>query len=197
MKRLHRPDLYAWSVFDAARGMDFHATFWARRYGNVAVDPLPLSDADVRHVESLGGVAVVVVTNSDHARAAERLRERWPVEIHGPRAERDRFPIHCDRWVGDGDEIVPGLLALELNGSKTPGELALVLEGTTLITGDLVRAPVLGRLARLPDDKLADPGAALGSIRRLEELPGIEAVICGDGWPFVGDVRTALLDLLR
>jgi hypothetical protein len=31
-----------------------------------------------------------------------------------------------------------------LNGSKTPGELALVLEKTTLITGDLVRAHQAG-----------------------------------------------------
>ncbi len=197
MKRLHRPDLYGWSRFDPARDLDFHSTFWARRHGNVVVDPLPLDDHDVAHIERLGGVATVVLTTSDHVRAAALIQERWGAEVCGPQAERDRLPRFCDRWLSDGDEVVPGLEVLELHGSKTPGELALLLEGATLITGDLVRGPLLGRLALLPDAKLTDKGAALASVRRLEAIVGLEAVICGDGWPLVGDVRAALLELLR
>ena len=68
-------------------------------------------------------------------------------------------------------------------GSKTLGELALVLEGTTLVTGDLIRAHEGGRLCLLPDAKLTDSDAARSSVRRLAALPGIEAVLVGDGWP--------------
>ncbi|MBW1879779.1 MAG: MBL fold metallo-hydrolase, partial [Deltaproteobacteria bacterium] len=163
MKQTHRRDILCWSRFDPARNLDFHSYVWVRKYGNVAVDPLPLSEHDLEHLERLGGVSVVVVTNSDHVRGAEEIAFRFAAEVCGPRGERERFPIHCDRWMGDGEQVVPGLVALELNGSKTPGELALVLEETTLITGDLVRAHRGGALDLLSDEMLTDKPAALAS----------------------------------
>ena len=97
--------------------------------------------------------------------------------------ERDGFPIPYSGWLGQDDTVVPGLVVHEVAGSKTPGELALVLEGTTLVTGDLIRAHEGGRLCLLPDAKLTDSDAARSSVRRLAALPGIEAVLVGDGWP--------------
>jgi hypothetical protein len=180
MKSLHRPDLYSWSTFDEARNVDFHGLCWTRPDGNVLIDPLPLSPHDEAHLRELGGAAWIVITNSDHTRAAAEIAAWTGARVVGPRAEQGAF--HADRWVGDGEEIVPGLRALELHGSKTPGELALVLEGTTVITGDLVRAHRAGRLMLLPDAKLTDRAAAVASVRRLAELPGVEAVLVGDGW---------------
>lgn len=195
MKRLHRPDLFGWSVFDEARDLDFHSVVWVREGGNVVVDPLPLSRHDRRQLDRKGPVGHIVVTNSDHARVAEALAIECEALLWGPAAERDVFPFECDEWVEDGQEIVPGLVALALGGSKTPGELALLLDGTTLITGDLVRAPVGGRLALLPDDKLADREAALTSVRRLADLPNLEAVLVGDGWPVFRDGGRAVREL--
>jgi hypothetical protein len=195
VKRLHRSDLYGWSRFDEARNIDFHSLLWVRDGGNVVVDPLPLSDHDRDHLASLGGVATIVVTNSDHVREAAALAEQHGAEICGPAAERDRFPIECDRWVDEGDEIAPGLAVLAMSGSKTPGELALVLDGSTLITGDLVRAHDGGRLCMLPDPKLSDRSLAVASVQRLAELPGIDAVLVGDGWPVFRDGGRALREL--
>lgn len=182
MKALHRPDLFGWSRFDEARNLDFHGVYWAKE-GGVAIDPLALSAHDEAHVETLGGVAWVVVTNSDHVRDAANVATRFGARIAAPRGERESFPIAADRWLGEGDEVVPGLRVLELEGSKTPGELALVLEGTTLVTGDLVRCHAGGRLHTLPAPKLRDREAAIASIRRLTSLPGLDAVLVGDGWP--------------
>jgi hypothetical protein len=191
MKHLHRDDLFSWTLFDEARNVDFHGTYWSAR-GGVLVDPLPLSAHDGAHIELLGGVGTIVVTNSDHARAAVELSKSFGAVLCGPKAERDTLDWADARWLGDGDEVVPGLMALALNGSKTPGELALVLDETTLITGDLVRGQHGGRLNRLPDAKLADVAAAELSIRRLSELPEIDAVIVGDGWPVFSGGRGAL-----
>jgi glyoxylase-like metal-dependent hydrolase (beta-lactamase superfamily II) len=182
MKSLHRPDLYAWSTFDRDRNVDFHSLCWRRPEGNVLIDPLPLSDHDRAHLEALGGAAHIVITNSDHTRASEEIAGWTGARIDGPAAEKATFPFRCDRWLGDGDEVVPGLVALTLSGSKTPGELALVLDHSTLITGDLVRAHRAGSLMMLPDPKLSDRVAAVASVRRLAALPGIEAVLVGDGW---------------
>lgn len=195
MKRMHRDDLYAWSVFDEGRNIDFHGLVWVRAAGNVLIDPLPMSAHDAAHLASLGPVSHVVVTNSDHARDASRLAAGDGVELCGPAGERDGFPLACDRWLDQGDVVVPGLAVHVVHGSKTPGELALVLEGSTLITGDLIRAHEGGRLCMLPDAKLADRARAAESVRRIAGLEGIEAVLPGDGWPVFRHGGEALAEL--
>lgn len=195
MKRLHRPELFGWSAFDESRNLDFHSVLWVRPGGNVAIDPLPLSPHDREHLAQLGGVALVVVTNSDHTRAAEPLAKECGARLAGPAAERASFPFACDLWLADNDEPVPGLVALALDGSKTPGELALVIERTTLVTGDLVRAHEGGRLTTLPAAKLRDVARAEASVRRLAALDGIDAVLVGDGWPIFRGAGAALREL--
>ena len=198
MKALHRKELYGWSVFDEARNLDFHSVLWVRPEGNVVIDPLPLSTHDAAHLRALGGVAWVVVTNSEHVRNTRELVSTFGAKVAGPRAEADTFPLECDRWLATGESLVPGLVALELNGSKTPGELALLLEDTTLVTGDLIRGHVGGRLNLLPDAKLKDSAKARASVRELvERWPRIDAVLVGDGWPVFRGGRAALEELAR
>jgi glyoxylase-like metal-dependent hydrolase (beta-lactamase superfamily II) len=183
MKSLHLANLYTWSVFDAERNVDFNSIAWIREQGNVLIDPLPLSVHDWSHLHDLGGATTIVITNSDHIRAAQEIAEKTGAQILGPQAERETFAIPCDRWLKDGEEVVPGLEVLELHGSKTPGELALVLDDVTLITGDLVRAHRANALMLLPDAKLKDKAAAIASVGRLANLEQIETVLVGDGWP--------------
>lgn len=195
MKSLHRSDLYAWSSFDTERNVDFNSCAWIRSDGNVLVDPLPLSSHDLAHLNSLGDTAWIAITNSDHVRAAKDVVQLTGAKIAGPAAERETFPIQCDRWLKDGEELVPGLQVLELQGSKTPGELALLLEGTTLITGDLVRAHQAGKLMILPDPKLKNRQEAVASVRKLAELSDIEAILVGDGWSIFRNGKQSLQEL--
>jgi len=182
-------------VFDESRNLDFHSVLWVRGGGNVAIDPLPLTAHDKKHVAELGGVALVIVTNSDHTRAAREVAKEFGARLAGPAAERATFPLVCDLWLGDGDEPVPGLTAIALDGSKTPGELALVIERTTLVTGDLVRAHEGGKLTTLPAAKLADAAKAAASVKRLAALREVDAVLVGDGWPIFHGADGALREL--
>jgi hypothetical protein len=84
---------------------------------------------------------------------------------------------------------------IELYGSKTPGELALLLEETTLITGDLVRAHRAGSLMILPEAKLQDRSAAVASVQRLAHLNTVEAILVGDGWSLFRDGHAQLQEL--
>ncbi len=195
MKRLHRDDLYGWSRFDEARNIDFHSVLWRREGGNVLVDPLPISPHDEEHLRALGGASLIVVTNSDHARATAEVAALTSARVAGPYEERDAFPVACDLWLRDGDEPLPGLAVLELHGSKTPGELALLIAQTTLVVGDLVRAHRAGSLTTLPAAKLSNPAEARASIRRLAGLTAVEAVLPGDGWPIFRDGHRALTEL--
>lgn len=98
-------------------------------------------------------------------------------------SEQDSFPIICQHWLHDKQEILPGLVAYQLHGSKTPGELALVLGLDTLITGDLIRSHVGGELCMLPEPKLSDIAQAKQSVKRMANLADIKTVLVGDGWP--------------
>ena len=193
MKRLHRDDLYGWSVFDEDRNIDFHSVLWVRVDGNVAIDPLPLSEHDQAHLESLGSLTTIVITNSDHERASRSLADATGARILGPKGERAQ--LDCDGWLAEGDQVVPGLTVVVLEGSKTPGEIALLLEETTLITGDLIRAHEGGRLCLLPDQKLFDKTQAVASLKRLAALTQIETVLPGDGWPVFRGGAKALAEL--
>ena len=196
MKLLHRPDLFGWSRFDESRNLDFCSVAWVRPGGNVLIDPLSMSEHDFAHLETLGGAALIIITNSDHTRDAQKLAQRLGATLFGPRAEGETFPFACEHWLGDGDEPVPGLAVLEMEGSKTPGELALVLEKTTLITGDLVRGHMGGRLNLLPEAKLTDRAQAVASVGRIvREHPEIETVLVGDGWPIFHDGQRTLAAL--
>jgi hypothetical protein len=196
MKALHRKDLFAWSKFDEARDLDFNSVAWVRPDGNVLVDPLPLSAHDEEHLHKLGGAALIVLTNSEHVRDAARIRERFGAKVLGPAAERASFSLPCDGWVEHGQPIVLGLRAFALNGSKTPGELALLLEDTTLITGDLIRGQRAGALNLLPDARLKDKPAALISVRALLDHTRITTVLVGDGWPVFENGHARLEDLV-
>ena len=182
MKTLHRPDCFAWSAFQSDRNIDFNGFLWVRPNGNVAIDPLPLSAHDQRHLAALGGLKAILLTNSDHVRNAVELAQKTGATIYGPAGEMENFPIACAHWLSDGDTPFEGLKVLALSGSKTPGELAFVLDETTLFCGDLVRAHSAGSLMILPPEKLQNAAAARESVRRLAALENLEAILVCDGW---------------
>jgi len=197
MKQLHRKDLFGWTKFNEERNIDFHSVLGVREDGNILIDPLPMSEHDHSHLQRLGGVNIIVITNSDHCRDAEHIAHSTGAVIYGPAAEEEYFPISCNRWIGDNEEIVPGLISYQLEGSKTHGELALLLEHSTLITGDLIRCHMGGELCLLPDAKLLDKNQAIQSVKRIAALPGIKTVLSGDGWPLFNHGSEALHQLAK
>ena len=196
MKLLHKPNLFCWSTFNEERNLDFHSVFWKGTHANVAIDPLELSAHDRRHIEALGGVQDIIITNSDHLRATAQLQAATGARVWVPARERQSFADLEARGLEDGAEPFPGLRVMELRGSKTEGELCLLIEGDTLVTGDLVRGHRAGQLNLLPDAKLHSKPEALDSLRRLASLQGVEAVLVGDGWPVFRDGARALQLLL-
>ncbi len=181
MKALHQPAFWGWSVFNPERNLDFHSVLWVRPEGNCAFDPLPLTEHDLAHLQSLGPLSHIFISNSDHLRDAEALAAQTGARLWGPLAEK--ATLNCQAWLDEGDEPLPGLQVFALAGSKTPGELAFLIEGQTLITGDLIRSHRAGQLCLLPDAKLSNKAAAQASVSRLADCLQLQAVLTGDGWP--------------
>ena len=74
--------------------------------------------------------------------------------------------------------------------------MAFVVEGETLITGDLIRAHSGGTLCILPEGKLQDLDEAIDSVKKLAGIEGIKAILPGDGWPIFRDGETVLSELV-
>jgi len=200
VKSLHRSDLFAWAAFDEARNLDFNGHLLVQHGGaNVAFDPMTLSAHDVEHIDRLGGVDAVMISNADHVRAAADVAARWGARIAAPAAEEahpDLADLAVDTWL-QPDDVHHGVTCLWMQGSKTRGELAFLMPGgDTLLTGDLVRGQRAGALNLLPAAKLRDRAAAVGSVARLAELPGLEAVLVGDGQSIFRDGAARLRELV-
>ncbi len=196
MKKLHKENLFCWSEFDSDRNIDFHSYVWVREKGNVVFDPLPISEHDLEHLLSLGKTCCIIISNSDHVREAQWLAEKTGAEILGPAAERDSFPLACNKWLDEGSTVCDGLDVYRLEGSKTDGELAFVIDGDTLITGDLIRAHKAGELCMLPAPKLKNIELAKASVKRLASIAGIKTILPGDGWPVFREGEAVLAELV-
>jgi len=195
MQGLALPGLHMWSQWQPDRGMFFSSFLWVREGGNVAFDPLPLSDDDARAVEALGGVATILLTNRDHERGAAAMRERFGARVLSSRAEAELFELKVDETFDR--QVMPGLSAIPLEGAKTPGEVAFLTEDRAVaIVGDAILGTPAGALSFLPDAKLGDPVALALSLRRLWS-PRLRTLLLGDGASlYVGadDALTALLE---
>ena len=196
--------LHMWSAFQPDRGIDFNSFFWARPDGgNVLIDPLALTEPDLDFIRGKGGVRWILITNSDHWRAAGALRHTFRAEVYAPAPERERLEREQrrpDQWYDAGGGL-PAVLredmqVFPIRGGKTPCEMAFYLKPLrALVFGDIVRSQVAGRLTLLPDDKLTDKTAVLDSLRRTIALP-FEAVLVGDGDCVFQDARETFFRMI-
>jgi uncharacterized cupin superfamily protein/glyoxylase-like metal-dependent hydrolase (beta-lactamase superfamily II) len=195
MQALALPGFHAWSRWQPDRNLFFSSFLWVREGGNVAFDPLPLSDDDARAIEALGGVATILLTNRDHARGAAALRERFGARVLSSRREAELFELRVD---GTFDrEALPGIAAIPLEGAKTPGEVAFLTKDLAVaIVGDAIIGAPAGALSLLPDKKLADPVALALSLRRLWS-PWIRTLLLGDGASIFSGADDALATLIE
>jgi uncharacterized cupin superfamily protein/glyoxylase-like metal-dependent hydrolase (beta-lactamase superfamily II) len=195
MQTLALSGFHTWSQWQPDRGMFFSSFLWVREGGNVAFDPLPLSADDARAVEALGGVTTILLTNRDHERGAQALRERFGARILSSRREAELFELQVD---GTFDrDVLPGLLAIQLDGAKTPGEVAFLRDDAEVaIVGDAILGTPLGALSFLPDAKLADPVALALSLRRLSS-PRLHTLLLGDGASLFAGADDALAMLIE
>ena len=120
MKRLHRRDLWCWSIFAQDLDIDINAFLWTRSGGNILVDPLPMSAHDRAHLAKLGGAAWIVITNRDHVRGARELAAELGCRVAGPAADRGEFPMRCDAWLSEREPLFEDWRVFELDGSRTP-----------------------------------------------------------------------------
>ena len=175
------PGVLSWPWFSEPHGYAFNGTLLLNAEGNLCVDPVDPSE-EVLDRLAKEGVAQILITNRNHTRAANRVREHTGAQaaIHPADAAyaRDQgTAIDAELEVGErvGPFTVVGV------PGKSPGEIALHDPARRLlVVGDAVIGNPPGRLSLLPERVMDDPVRLRASVQSLLELD-VDALIVGDG----------------
>jgi glyoxylase-like metal-dependent hydrolase (beta-lactamase superfamily II) len=190
------PGIFVWSWFSERSGYDFHGTFVPSDGGNLCIDPVEPPAAVLDRLEH-EGVARILLTNRNHTRAANRVRERTGARIgihsaDAAHARKEGTPIDDDLQVGArvGPFTVVGV------PGKSPGEIALHdAERRLLVVGDAVIGNPPQQLSLLREAVMDDPPLLRASVRQLLELD-VDVILTGDGVPIRQGAHQRLEDLV-
>jgi glyoxylase-like metal-dependent hydrolase (beta-lactamase superfamily II) len=185
-------DVFTWSWYSEPHGYHFNGYLIRSLDGNLAIDPVPMSDEVLEAITALG-VARILITNRNHTRAANCLRAATsaPTAIHesdaGYAEAQDALidgALEAGAWIGPLNVVaVPG---------KSPGEVAFHWPvRRILIVDDAVIGNPPGHLSLLREAVMDDPAWLRQSMRGLLDLD-FETLLLGDG---VSLLRAAKLEM--
>ena len=188
-------DVYTWSVFSEEKKLNFNGYFIPTQhalFGNVVIDPPPVSDLDLSQMETLGSVQQILITNRNHIRWSRELQEKFDAEIRMNFADAQSEDMISDHNFSDGDMLAGFLKAVVIPDNKSPGETALYWEKKKILfLGDALIGKPPGEVSLLPPEKYADIEKARSGIKVLDPL-NFNSVLMGDGEPVLTGGKKAI-----
>jgi glyoxylase-like metal-dependent hydrolase (beta-lactamase superfamily II) len=190
------PDIFTWAWFSEPHGYNFNGHLVRHPEGNLCIDPVPPDEGDLAGIVRMG-VSRILLTNRNHSRAANVVRERTGARtlIHSDDAAHARSqgaeidgPLNVGETVGPFTIVaVPG---------KSPGEVAFHWpERKLLIVGDAVIGKPPGHCGLLREKVMDDPARLRQSVRQLLGLD-FDVLLFGDGASILRDAKLRLQELV-
>ena len=189
-------DVLTWSWFSEPHGYNFNGLLIPDPRGNLCIDPVEPSDEVLSELAKMG-VSRILITNRNHVRAANRIRERTGARsyIHpddAAYAKAQGASLDGELHVG---EKIGGLEVIGASG-KSPGEVAFLWpERRCLIVGDAVIGNPRGHLGLLREKVMDDPSRLRRSIQQLLTLD-FDTILVGDGASVIGGAKDRLRELV-
>jgi glyoxylase-like metal-dependent hydrolase (beta-lactamase superfamily II) len=194
------PGIHIWSKLSPPHGYDFNGYLIElpdSETGNLVVDPVEPDDAELEAIAETG-VGLILLTNRNHGRAANRIRKATGAKVlinPADRAHAEGQGIEVDGALLVGATFGP-LEAVDAAG-KSPGEVALHWpERRILFVGDSIVGWPAGACKLLPDDKLDDPAQLRASVARLGDLD-FDILLPGDGVPILENAKEPVGTMVR
>lgn len=189
-------DIFTWPWFSEPHGYNFNGHLIVHPSGNLVIDPVEPGADDLSEIERRGA-ARILITNRNHSRAGNAVRERTGARsaIHpadAPHARKEGAIIDDDLRVGAriGPLVVVGA------SGKSPGEVALHWpERRILIVGDAVIGNPPGHCSLLPAKVIDDLPRLRESVEALLVLD-FDVLLTGDGEPILKDAKARLQELV-
>lgn len=190
------PGIWSWSWLSPPHGYNFNGHLVIDGGGNVCVDPVELTPEAEAVLKQLGA-GTIALTNRNHVRAANRVRE-----LTGARSlihPADAAYARSQGAVLDGeltDAAALGPLQVVPVPGKSPGEVALHWPARRLlIVGDSVIGNPPGSCSFLRDKVMDDPALLRLSVRRLLDLD-FDTLLVGDGQSILAGAKDRLRAIL-
>ncbi len=188
--------IFAWPWFSARHNYNFNGHLVCDPAGNLCIDPVEPGAATLDAIAHLG-VGRILLTNRNHARAANAVRSRTGARtaIHADDAAHARSQnAEIDDTLVVGERVGP-LHVVGVPG-KSPGEIALHWpERRLLIVGDAVIGNPPGHCGLLPEKVMDDPARLRSSVRALLELD-FDTLLVGDGETILSGAKARLQELV-
>lgn len=189
--------IFTWPWFSEPHGYNFNGHFIQHVSGNLCVDPVDPSDADLDEM-ARQGVARILITNRNHSRSANKIRARTGARtaMHpadAPHARKEGALL--DDELNPSDKVGP-LVVIDSPG-KSLGEVVLHWpERKILLVGDALVGDPPGMCKLLPDKVVDDPARFRDSARSLLDLD-FDILLVGDGVPILQSAKEQLRALVE
>ncbi|SRR5437773_465020 len=185
-----------WHGYDLGVKAELYSTSLTAAEGMYLIDPILLEKQALDELIGSGGVAGIIVTNSNHHRASAPFADQFAAPIFA-RSEtfEDKTPRHFRR-VADGDEICDGLRVIGIDGAAA-GEIVLHYApgGGTLIVGDaLINFEPYG-FTFLPGKYCSDENEMRRSLQKLLDYK-TERILFAHSPPILSGASDRLRGLL-
>ncbi len=190
-------NIFTWPRFSEPHGYNFNGYLIRDPGGNICVDPVEPTEDELDTIVH-EGVMNIVLTNRNHSRASNRVRERTGAQtvIHAADSGyADSQDTQLDGELIIGSQIGP----LEIIGAagKSPGEVALYWRDRgILIVGDAIIGNPPGQCGLLPERVMDDPALLRGSVSKLLDID-FDILLVGDGESILKNAKARLKELVE
>lgn len=189
-------DIFTWARLSEAHGYNFNGYLVLDGSGNLCIDPVAPSEDALDEI-ARRGVARILLTNRNHVRAANQVRERTGARtaIHPDDADYARGQgAELDDALRVGEEVGP-LVVVGVPG-KSPGEVAFHWPARRLlVVGDAVIGNPPGGLGLLRESVMDDPRRLRESVHNLLDLD-FDTLLVGDAEPILHGAKDKLTELV-
>lgn len=190
-------DIFMWQWLSEKHGYNFNGHLICHDDGNICIDPVEPSEDIINKIVGLG-VSHILLTNRNHSRSANLIRERTGARtaIHPDDGAHARSQgTTLDEDLGEGQKIGP-LVVIGVPG-KSPGEVAFHWpERRLLIVGDVVIGNPPGQCGLLRETVMDNPQILKESVRSLLKLD-FHTLLVGDGKPILHNAKNQLEKLIE
>lgn len=203
-------DVYYWIERHGKSEATYHWNSYAIRIDRAdvlaLVDPLPLTDTEIRQIEEIGTPTHILLTCNWHLRAGETFRERWGCEIYLNVLGLPEAETTIDGAFKGGDRLWDTIEVIDIPHAGWGEDTAFLVEQEEglLIVGDAVcggRADIgvseseIGIFTNQLE-AISDRQKARNSLMGLMEYP-FDAICFAHGAPIRHQAKAALQRFLH
>ena len=191
------PRLWLWQAYDPQVKSDLFSSALLGADGLTLVDPIPLTSSALADLTDRGKIARILVTNSNHLRAALDFALDFAAPIFWGEQISEKIAGVDSILIDSATQIASNITPLAIDGAAS-GETAFHLEGDggTIVLGDALLHLEPYGFALLPAKYCSDQEAMRRSLRQLLDWP-FDRLLFAHGWPILSAARVRLEALLR